>query len=116
MLDFGDVGWVGIGWDSQLCVCVEDGDICICYDKGGDFVLWLLFGGQLLGLDMWICFQVFVLIGEGVSICSLLKYYMVLLLLQDCLQVLVSGGVEVCCVQGKLQGCNIFGNCFVLFG
>ena len=38
-LDFGDAGRVGIGWDSQLRARVEDGDIRIRHDKGGDFVL-----------------------------------------------------------------------------
>ena len=46
-LDFGDAGRVGIGWDSQLRARVEDGDIRIRHDKGGDFVLRPL-PGQLL--------------------------------------------------------------------
>lgn len=109
-LDFGDAGRVGIGWDSQLRARVEDGDIRIRHDKGGDFVLRPLPGGQLLGLDTWTRFQVFVPTGEGASTCSPPKHYTVLPLPQDCPQALASGGAEACCAQGKLQGCNILGN------
>ncbi|MCF3479887.1 hypothetical protein GUV60_07460 [Stenotrophomonas maltophilia] len=115
-LDFGDTGRVGIGWDSQLRARVEDGDVRIHHDKGGDFVLRPLPGGQLLGLDTWTRFQVFVPTGEGASTCSPPKHYTVLPLPQDCPQALASGGAEACCAQGKLQGCNILGNRLALSG
>lgn len=115
-LDFGDAGRVGIGWNSQLRARVEDGDIRIRHDKGGDFVLRPLPGGQLLGLDTWTRFQVFVPTGEGAATCSPPKHYTVLPLPQDCPQALASGGAEACCAQGKLQGCNILGNRLALSG
>ncbi len=115
-LDFGDAGRVGIGWDSQLRARVEDGDIRIRHDKGGDFVLRPLPGGQLLGLDTWTRFQVFVPTGEGASTCSPPKHYTVLPLPRDCPQALASGGAEACCAEGKLQGCNILGNRLALSG
>jgi len=58
-LDFGDNGLVGVGWNSHLRARVEEGDIRIRHDRGGDFVLRPLPGGQLLGLDTWTRFQVF---------------------------------------------------------
>ena len=58
-LDFGDDGLVGVGWNSHLRARVEEGDIRIRHDRGGDFVLRPLPGGQLLGLDTWTRFQVF---------------------------------------------------------
>lgn len=116
-LDFGDAGRVGIGWDSQLRARVEEGDIRIRHDKGGDFVLRPLPGGQLLGLDTWTRFQVFVPTGEGASTCSPPKHYTVLPLPQDCPLALANeDGADACCAQGKLQGCNILGNRLALSG
>lgn len=116
-LDFGDAGRVGIGWDSQLRARVEEGDIRIRHDKGGDFVLRPLPGGHLLGLDTWTRFQVFVPTGEGASTCSPPKHYTVLPLPQDCPLALANeDGADACCAQGKLQGCNILGNRLALSG
>lgn len=115
-LDFGDAGLVGIGWDSQLRARVEGGDIRIRHDKGGDFVLRPLPGGQLLGMDQWTRFQVFTATGEGASSCSAPKQYTVLPLPQDCPLALASGGAEACCAQGRLQGCNVLGNRLAMSG
>lgn len=116
-LDFGDAGLVGVGWSSPLRARVESGDIRIRHDKGGDFVLRPLPGGQLLGLDSWTRFQVFAPTGEGATGCSAPKQYTVLPLPQDCpLALADGGGAEACCAQGKLQGCNILGNRLALSG
>ena len=115
-LDFGDNGLVGVGWNSHLRARVEEGDIRIRHDRGGDFVLRPLPGGQLLGLDTWTRFQVFTPTGEGPGRCSAPKQYTVLPLPQDCPQALAAGGAEACCAQGKLQGCNMLGNRLALSG
>ncbi|HDS1091951.1 hypothetical protein [Stenotrophomonas maltophilia] len=115
-LDFGDNGLVGVGWNSHLRARVEEGDIRIRHDRGGDFVLRPLPGGQLLGLDTWTRFQVFTPTGDGPGRCSAPKQYTVLPLPQDCPQALAAGGAEACCAQGKLQGCNVLGNRLALSG
>lgn len=115
-LDFGDAGLVGIGWGSQLRARLENGDIRIRHDKGGDFVLRPLPGGQLLGLDRWTRYQVFAPTGEGTSQCAAPRQYTVVPLPQDCPQALAEGGAEACCAQGKLQGCNVLGNRLALSG
>ncbi len=116
-LDFGDNGLVGVGWNSHLRARVEAGDIHIRHDRGGDFVLRPLPGGQLLGLDTWTRFQVFTPTGEGPSRCSAPKQFKVLPLPQDCPLALANeGGAEACCAQGKLQGCNMLGNRLALSG
>lgn len=115
-LEFGDAGLVGVGWNSQLRARVEDGDIRIRHDKGGDFVLRPLPGGQLLGMDTWTRYQVFSSTGEGPASCSAPKQYTVLPLPQDCPQALADGGAETCCAQGRLQGCNVLGNRLAMSG
>ncbi len=116
-LDFGDNGLVGVGWSSHLRARVEEGDIRIRHDRGGDFVLRPLPGGQLLGLDTWTRFQVFTPTGEGPARCSAPKQYTVLPLPQDCPLALANeDGADACCAQGKLQGCNILGNRLALSG
>lgn len=116
-LDFGDDGLVGVGWNSHLRARVEEGDIRIRHDRGGDFVLRPLPGGQLLGLDTWTRFQVFTPTGKGATRCSAPKQYTVLPLPQDCPLALANeDGADACCAQGKLQGCNILGNRLALSG
>lgn len=116
-LDFGDNGLVGVGWSSHLRARVEAGDIRIRHDRDGDFVLRPLPGGQLLGLDNWTRFQVFVPTGEGPTRCSAPKQFRVLPLPQDCPLALTNeDGADACCAQGKLQGCNILGNRLALSG
>ncbi|WNF10417.1 hypothetical protein RKE57_20540 [Stenotrophomonas geniculata] len=116
-LDFGDAGLVGVGWSSHLRARVEAGDIRIHHDRDGDFVLRPLPGGQLLGLDNWTRFQVFVPTGEGPTRCSAPKQFRVLPLPQDCPLALTNeDGADACCAQGKLQGCNILGNRLALSG
>ncbi|WP_409460676.1 hypothetical protein ACK1O1_19490 [Stenotrophomonas maltophilia] len=115
-LEFGDAGLVGVGWNSRLRARVEDGDIRIRHDKGGDFVLRPLPGGQLLGMDTWTRYQVFSSTGEGPASCSAPKQYTVLPLPQDCPQARADGGAELCCAQGRLQGCNVLGNRLAMSG
>ncbi|HBP03657.1 MAG TPA: hypothetical protein DD677_11195 [Stenotrophomonas sp.] len=109
-LTFGDAGLVGNGGNSQLRARIEDGDIRIRHDKGGDFVLRPLPGGKLLGLDNWTRYKVFTATDEGTSNCSAPKQYTVLPLPEDCPQAPADGGANACCAQGSLQGCHVLGN------
>jgi len=115
-LAFGDAGLVGTGWNSHLRARIEEGDIRIRHDKGGDFVLRPLPGGQLLGLDKWTRYQVFTATGDAPASCSAPKQYTVLPLPQDCPQALAEGSAEDCCAQGRLQGCNVLGNRLAMSG
>lgn len=115
-LAFGDDGLVGVGFGSTLRARVENGDIRIRHDKGGDFVLRPLPGGALLGLDAWTRYQVFTATGDGQAQCRAARAFTVVPLPQDCPAVAAPGGAAQCCTQGKLQGCNALGNQLALQG
>lgn len=109
-LGFTDGGLVDVGMGSTLRARVEDGRIRIRHDRGGDFVLAPLAGGELLGMDEWTRFRVFRPAAGGARTCSAPVTFKEVPLPKDCPTAARPGGAEACCKAGKLQGCNALGN------
>ncbi|MCD9085376.1 hypothetical protein [Stenotrophomonas sp. SY1] len=110
-LSFGDQGLVTLGMGSEMRARLENGNIHIRHDKGGDFVFKPLTNGGLLGLDRWNRYAVYARTG-GASHCTAPVTFIELPLPQDC----PTGDAQACCDAGKLQGCNAMGHRKALAG
>ncbi|RPE79876.1 hypothetical protein [Vulcaniibacterium tengchongense] len=113
-LNFGDRGLVEAGAATVLRARIENGDIRIRHDKGGDFVLKPVAGGRLLGVDSWNRFAVYEAQGKA-GRCAPPVAYKEKPLALDC-PVLKEGDAEACCQRGNLHGCNSLGNQLALDG
>ncbi len=114
-LSFGDHGLVEVPFGGQLRARLEDGQVRIRHDKGGDFVFQVLDGQRLLGLDNWNRYALYQRQG-GADRCAAPVVYVERPLPQDCPAVGTPGGAEACCAAGKLQGCNALGHHKALTG
>jgi hypothetical protein len=112
-LDFGDRGLVAsIG--GQLRARIDNGQVRIRHDKGGDFVFAPVDGDVLLGIDSWNRYAVYRRDG-GAATCAAPKVYAEKPLGEDCPQ----PGREsfaACCARGSLHGCNALGHQRALAG
>jgi hypothetical protein len=112
-LDFGDRGLVAsIG--GQLRARIENGQVRIRHDKGGDFVFAPVEGDALLGIDSWNRYAVYSRDG-GAASCAAPTVYVEKPLGEDCPQ----PGREsfaACCARGSLHGCNALGHQRALAG
>ncbi|MBL8261721.1 MAG: hypothetical protein JNM58_04785 [Xanthomonadaceae bacterium] len=112
-LDFGDRGLVAsIG--GQLRARIENGQVRIRHDKGGDFVLSPAAGDVLLGLDSWNRYAVYRRDG-GAATCAEPTAYVEKPLVMDCPQP-GRESIAACCARGSLQGCNALGHQRALSG
>lgn len=112
-LDFGDRGLVAsIG--GQLRARIEDGQVRIRHDKGGDFVFSPAAGDVLLGIDSWNRYAVYTRDG-GTTTCSAPIVYVEKPLGEDCPQP-GRDSVAACCARGSLHGCNALGHQRALAG
>lgn len=114
-LDFADGGLVGMGMGAQARARLEDGEIRLRHDKGGDFVFQALPGGKLVGMDEWTRMRVFQRSG-GPAQCTAPVVFNVVPLPRDCPQAGSADGAAACCKAGSLQGCNTLGNQQALSG
>jgi hypothetical protein len=106
-LDFGDRGRVeAIG--GTLRARLQDGQIRIRHDKGGDFAFRRLGDDALLGLDDWNRYALYRREG-AVRTCEAPTVYAEIALIEDCPQPGPETAVA-CCARGSLHGCNIAGN------
>lgn len=112
-LDFGDRGLVAsIG--GQLRARIENGQVRIRHDKGGDFVFVPVEGDALIGIDRWNRYAVYSREG-GAATCAAPTVYIERPLGEDCPQ----PGREsfaACCARGSLHGCNALGHQRALAG
>lgn len=112
-LDFGDHGLVAsIG--GQLRARIENGQVRIRHDKGGDFVFVPVDGDMLLGIDRWNRYAVYSRDG-GAATCAAPKFYAEKPLGEDCPQP-GREGFAACCARGSLHGCNALGHQRALAG
>lgn len=106
-LDFGDRGRVeAIG--GTLRARLQDGQVRIRHDKGGDFVFLRLGDDSLLGLDDWNRYALYRREG-AVRTCAAPTVYAETALVEDCPQPGPETAVA-CCARGSLHGCNIAGH------
>lgn len=113
-LGFGDQGLVTASFGTTLRARLEDGQVRMRHDKGGDFVFGVLPGQRLLGLDHWNRFAVYTRNG-GAEACTAPIAYNEIPLPQDC-PATTESEARQCCARGSLQGCNIVGNQRALVG
>ena len=112
-LDFGDRGLVtGIG--GQLRARIDNGQVRIRHDKGGDFVFAPVDGDVLLGIDRWNRYAVYRRDG-GAATCTAPRVYVERPLGEDCPQP-GHEGFAACCARGSLHGCNALGHKRALAG
>lgn len=114
-LKFGDRGMVEGGFGSRMRARLENGQVRIRHDKGGDFVFRVLDAQRMLGTDSWNEFALYERKG-GADRCSAPVAYAEKPLEQDCAAIMEAGGAKSCCDAGKLQGCNALGNQHALQG
>ena len=113
-LGFGDQGLVTATFGTTLRARLENGQVRMRHDKGGDFVFGVLPGQRLLGLDNWNRFALYTRTG-GADACAAPIAFKEIPLPQDCPAVAESDARQ-CCARGNLQGCNIVGNQRALAG
>lgn len=112
-LDFGDRGLVAsIG--GQLRARIENGQVRIRHDKGGDFVFAPVDGDVLLGIDRWNRYAVYARDG-GATTCTAPTVYIEKPLGEDCPQP-GRESIAACCARGSLHGCNALGHQRALAG
>ncbi|MFD0724675.1 hypothetical protein [Lysobacter brunescens] len=112
-LDFGDRGLLpSLG--GQLRARIEDGQVRIRHDKGGDFVFAPIAGDALIGIDSWNRYAVYTRDG-GAATCAAPMVYVEKPLVEDCPQP-GSESIAACCARGSLHGCNTLGHQRALAG
>ncbi len=107
-LGFGDKGLVSASLGSTLRARVENGQVRMRHDKGGDFVFGVLPGQRLLGLDNWNRFALYTRNG-GTQACEAPIAFKEIPLPLDC-PATTEPEARKCCARGSLTGCNILGN------
>ena len=112
---FGDGGLVEFGFGSQVRARVEDGQIRMRHERGGDYVLQPLPNGDLLGLDQWLRFERFQR-QPGDAQCSAPLVFDAVPFPQDCPRASIDGEAEACCAAGRMQGCHVLGSRAALGG
>lgn len=108
-LDFGKVGTGLQGMRARL----ENGNIHIRHDKGGDFIFRQITPTAYIGLDTWNRFGV--IKQTKSATCKAPKKYQEKPLSNDCPSV-DPKELNTCCTQGSSGACNILGNMSVLDG
>lgn len=108
-LTFGDGGMVEVGYGSRVRARVQDGQIRMRHELGGDYVLQPLANGDLLGLDDSTRFERFQR-RPGDARCSAPLVFDEIPFPQDCPRALIDGEAEACCTAGRMQGCNVLGS------
>lgn len=112
-LDFGDRGLIAsIG--GQLRARIENGQVRVRHDKGGDFVFAPAAGDVLLGIDSWNRYAVYTRDG-GATSCAAPIVYVEKPLGEDCPQP-GRDSIAACCARGSLHGCNALGHQRALAG
>jgi hypothetical protein len=112
-LDFGDRGLVpSLG--GQLRARIEQGQVRIRHDKGGDFVFAPIAGDALIGIDSWNRYAVYTRDG-GATTCAAPMIYTEKPLVEDCPQP-GRESIAACCARGSLHGCNTLGHQRALAG
>ena len=114
-LTFGDGGLVDVGFGSRVRARVEDGQIRMRHELGGDYMLQPLANGDLLGLDDSMRFERFQR-QPGDAQCSAPLVFDAVPFPQDCPRAPIDGEAEACCAAGKMQGCNVLGSRAALGG
>lgn len=114
-LTFGDGGLVEVGYGSRVRARVQDGQIRMRHELGGDYVLQPLANGDLLGLDDSMRFERFQR-QPGSAQCSAPLVFDEIPFPQDCPRASVDGEAEACCAAGRMQGCNVLGSRAALGG
>lgn len=116
-LDFGDRGLIAsIG--GQLRARIENGQVRVRHDKGGDFVFAPAAGDVLLGIDSWNRYAVYTrddTRDSGAAACTAPTVYVEKPLGEDCPQP-GRESIAACCARGSLHGCNALGHQRVLAG
>ncbi|MBX3711667.1 MAG: hypothetical protein KF800_06880 [Lysobacter sp.] len=112
-LDFGDRGLVA-SLGGQLRARIDNGQVRIRHDKGGDFVFASIDGDGLLGVDRWNRYAVYTRDG-GAATCAAPMVYVERPLGEDCPQP-GREGFAACCARGSLHGCNALGHQRALAG
>lgn len=108
-LEFGDGGLVEFGFGSQVRARLQEGQIRMRHERGGDYVLQPLPNGDLLGLDQWLRFERFQR-QPGDAQCSAPLVFDAVPFPQDCPRASIDGEAEACCAAGKMQGCHVLGS------
>lgn len=108
-LTFGDGGMVEVGFGSRVRARVQDGQIRMRHERGGDYVLQSLANGDLLGLDDSMRFERFQR-QPGDAQCSAPLVFDAVPFPQDCPRAPIDGEAEACCAAGKMQGCHVLGS------
>lgn len=112
-LDFGDRGLIAsIG--GQLRARIENSQVRVRHDKGGDFVFAPVAGDMLLGIDSWNRYAVYARDG-GATTCAAPMVYVEKPLGEDCPQP-GRESIAACCARGSLHGCNALGHQRALAG
>lgn len=114
-LDFGDRGLVEVSFGAKLRARLEDGQVRLRHDKGGDYVFKRLDGQRLLGLDSWNRYAVYRREG-GTERCAAPVAYVERPMPMDCPVMDGPDAAEACCTAGRLQGCNVVGHLKALAG
>jgi len=114
-LTFGDGGMVEVGFGSRVRARVQDGQIRMRHERGGDYVLQPLANGDLLGLDDSMRFERFQR-QPGQARCSAPLEFDTVPFPQDCPRAPIDGEAEACCAAGRMQGCNVLGSRAALGG
>lgn len=114
-LAFTDRGIVAAAPGRQMRARLQDGLVRIRHDKGGDFVLRVLDGNRLLGIDQWNEFSLYER-QDPPATCAPPVVYEETPLEMDCPAVLQDGGARACCDAGQWQGCNALGHQYALQG
>lgn len=112
-LDFGDRGLVA-SLGGSLRARIEQGQVRIRHDKGGDFVLAPIAGDALIGIDSWNRYAVYTRDG-GATTCAAPMVYIETPLVEDCPQP-GRESIAACCARGSLHGCNTLGHQRALAG
>lgn len=114
-LTFGDGGMVEVGYGSRVRARVQDGQIRMRHELGGDYVLEPLANGDLVGLDDSTRFERFQR-QPGDARCSAPLVFDEIPFPQDCPRALIDGEAEACCAAGRMQGCHVLGSRAALGG
>ena len=114
-LTFGDGGMVEVGFGSRVRARVQDGQIRMRHELGGDYVLQPLANGDLLGLDDSTHFERFQR-QPGDAQCSAPLEFDAVPFPQDCPRAPIEGEAEACCAAGRMQGCHVLGSRAALGG
>lgn len=114
-LTFGDGGIVEVGFGSRVRARVQDGQIRMRHELGGDYMLQPLANGDLLGLDDSMRFERFQR-QPGDAQCSAPLVFDEIPFPQDCPRASIDGEAEACCAAGRMQGCHVLGSRAALNG